>query len=95
MPNVICIACGRVIEKPSPRQELHGECARLRDNRASCERNRTTTRGNRPGEVVAKTATPRPKRKTSLNYGDLMHAPPDQLARFVNDITAGDRSVTG
>jgi hypothetical protein len=92
----ICIECHHPIRGAKPTQELHARCAQLRDTRANCDKNRSTVRGNAVANVKAKAGpTKRPERKTSLNYGDLMHAPPEKAARLIDQILAGEASVTG
>lgn len=95
----ICIECHHVIKNASPTTELHDECSRLRDNRANCARNKSTTtgrNGDRPSEFAAKGGTaPRPARKTSLNFSDIMHAPPGQAIKYLDRILAGESVLTG
>ena len=56
----------------------------------------TTTRGNSVATVIAKgPGAQRLKRKTSLNFSDLMHAPEGKAADWINRILNGEMSVTG
>lgn len=95
---VICAECLKPIRGASPTQLFHAHCARKRNNRVSCDRNRSTTVDTRRrggGSGPARKPVTREEFKGCLNYGDIMHAHEGGMERLITDILSGKRTVTG